>query len=455
MDLVIRGGTLVTASDTIHADLGIEDGRIAQIGGVIEAGRQIDARGLYVFPGGVDVHTHLSSTPGAERVDDFYYGTLTAAAGGVTTICDYAFQTRGTSLQESAARTRAEAEANAVVDVGLHLVIGDPSEATRDEMPGLIETGFTSFKVFMNQHRFNQRALDYQRALAVAGANGAIVNIHAEDETIISYMTERLLAEGKTEPRYFPASRPAVSEAVAAARAVAMAEVAACPIYLVHLSSAGALAVLRAARARGLPVFGEVRPIYLYLTEERFQGSREEAAKAIGNPPLRTAADVQALWDALRSGDIQTVATDHLPWGPEKKTNASLTFATIEPGMSNLETLLPMLYSEGVVKGRISVNRFVELIATNPARIFGLYPRKGSIAVGADADLVLFDPDRRVTVRQQAMHSRAFYDLYEGFGVQGWPRITISRGEVIAQDGEVIGQRGRGQFLSRRRFTGL
>ncbi|MGI8553507.1 MAG: dihydropyrimidinase, partial [Dehalococcoidia bacterium] len=430
-------------------------GEIAQIGGEMgEATREIDARGLFVFPGGVDVHTHLSRTPGAERVDDFYSGSITAAAGGVTTVCDYAFQTRGTTLQETSEKARADGEANAIVDFGLHLVLGDPSPATRAEMPGLIDAGFTSFKIFMNQRRFNQRAEDYLRAMAVAGANGGIVNIHCEDETIISYLTERLLADGKTAPRYFPVSRPPISEAVAAARAVAMSEIAACPTYLVHLSSAAVLAVLRGARARGLPIFGEVRPIYLYLTDERYAGSRDESAKAVGNPPLRSTADQNALWEALRGGDIQTVATDHLPWDPEHKVDPALTFATIEPGMSNLETLLPMLYSEGVVKGRISVNRFVQLIATNPARLFGMYPRKGSIAVDSDADLVLFDPDKRVTVRQEAMHSRAFYDLFEGFEVQGWPRVTISRGEVIFQDGEVLGQRGRGQFLPRRRFSG-
>lgn len=456
MDLVIRGGTIITASDTTHADLGVQDGRIVQVGGeMARATRELDARGLFVFPGGVDVHTHLSRTPGAERVDDFFHGSAAAAAGGITTICDYAFQTRGRTLRQAAEQERADGEANSVIDFGLHLVLGDPSSTSLEEMPALIAEGYPSYKIFMNQHRFNQRALDYLRAMGVAGVNGGIVNIHAEDETIISYLSEQLLAAGKTEPRYFPQSRPAVSEVVAAARAVAMAEVARCPIYLVHLSSAGALSVLRAARARGLPIFGEVRPIYLYLTEERFEGSREEAAKLIGNPPLRSPADMAALWEALRNGDIQTVATDHLPWGPERKTDPSLTFATIEPGMSNLETLLPMLYSEGVVKGRISVNRFVELIATNPARLFGLHPRKGSIVAGADADLVLFDPDRRVTVRHEAMHSRAFYDPFEGFEVQGWPRVTVSRGEVIFQDGDVTGARGRGRFLPRARFSGL
>lgn len=455
MDLVIRGGTVVTASDTSHADLGIVDGRIAQIGGEMAAEREIDARGLFVFPGGVDVHTHLSRTPGAERIDGFYEGSVAAAAGGVTTICDYAFQIRGGSLHEAAEKSRADGEENSILDFGLHLVLGDPSAAAQAELPGLIERGFPSYKIFMNQRRFNQRALDYLRTMAVAGANGAIVNVHPEDETIISFLSERLLAAGKSEPSSFPSSRPPVSEAIAAARAVAMAEVAACPLYLVHLSSAAALAVLRAARARGLAVFGEVRPIYLYLTEERFFGPREEAAKLIGNPPLRSAADQQALWEALRSGDIQTVATDHLPWGPEHKTAPNLTFATIEPGMANLETLLPMLYSEGVLKGRISLNRFVELIASNPAKLFGLYPRKGSLSVGADADLVLFDPDRRVTLRQAAMHSRAFYEPFEGFEVQGWPRITLARGEVIAQNGEILGKRGRGRFLPRARFAGL
>jgi dihydropyrimidinase len=296
---------------------------------------------------------------------------------------------------------------------------------------------------------------EYLRALRIAGRAGALTAVHAEDESIISLLTDELLAAGKRGVEWFPASRPPLAEEIAVRRAVAFAEVTEAPIYLVHLSSRGALEGLREARRRGLPVYGETRPIYLYLTRAVYELPDNEGAKFVGQPPLRERADVDAIWDALRTGDLSTVCTDHIPYTTATKKDPAHTFATIPPGMSNLETLLPMVHSEGVRKGRISLERMVEVLATNPARIAGLAPRKGSIAPGADADIVLFDPAKTRVIRAAEMHSASDYDVFEGWQVTGWPVLTLSRGEIIYENGTVIGQPGRGQFIPRARFTPL
>lgn len=417
------------------------------------ADRELDAAGLYVLPGGIDVHTHLGRLRPFQGVDDFRTGTRAAAAGGVTTICEYVIHPRDTSLASQVEQWLAQGREQSIVDFGLHLHIGDPRPEVLNEMPALVEAGYTSFKVFMNRN-FDSRVREYLTALERAGALGALTCIHCEDESIIGHLTDNLLGQGKTDVRYFAQSRPAFSEAVATARAVAFAEATGAPVYIVHLSSAAALEVTRRARARGLPVYVETRPIYLYLTRERFDQPGKEGNKYVGYPPLRDSEDVSALWDGLRNGDIQTVATDHVGLSFAPKAEPP-DFSRIPAGMSNLETLVPLLYSEGVAKGRISLPRFVELIATNPARLFGMFPRKGTIAIGSDADLVLFDPSVQVTIQAEQMHSQADYDVYEGFTVQGWPKVVLSRGQVIFQDGRVVGRPGQGQFIPRERFGGL
>lgn len=453
MDLIIRNGTVVTAGEIMQADVGIEGGKIKQIGkDLTPAAKEIDATGKYLFPGGVDVHTHVDFELLSNRsVDDFYSGTAAAACGGVTTIVDYALPEPGQSIQGSVETWQKKAQDKAVIDYGLHPVILEPTQKIIDEMADAAADGHTSFKLFMiGMARFDELAAQYLKVIAQAGKVGAITNIHAEDQCLISFLSEQLAAAGKLGVRYFADSRPRLSEGLAVQRAVTMARYAEAPIYLVHLSCEEALAPIREARAQGQIVYGETRPIYLHLSRERFDGP--EGERYIGWPPLREASQMDVMWSGLRSDNLQTVATDHCGWNLAQK-KAKQRVEELLPGMSNLETIMPMLYSEGVGKGRLSLNRFVEVISTNPAKLFGLYPQKGAIAVGSDADIVIFDPKLEVTIRHRDMHSRSDYELYEGFQVTGWPTHTLSRGEVIVENRKVLGSSGRGKLLRRARFS--
>src|SRR5215471_16017495 len=453
MDLIIRNGTIVTSGDITQADVGVEGGKVKQIGqGLGPAAKEIDAAGKYLFPGGVDVHTHVDfELLGNRSVDDFYSGTSAAACGGVTTIVDYALPEPGQSIQGSVEAWQKKAQGKAVIDYGLHPAILEPTQKIIDEMAEAVADGYTSFKLFMiGLARFDELAPQYLKVIAQAGKVGALTNIHAEDQCLISFLSEQLAAAGKLGVRYFADSRPRLSEGLAVQRAITMARYAEAPIYLVHLSCEEALAPIREARARGQVVYGETRPIYLHLSRERFE--EPEGERYLGWPPLRDASQPQVLWDGLRDDNLQTVATEHVGFNLAQK-KAGKTVDELLPGMSNLETMLPMLYSDGVVKGRISLNRFVEVISTNPAKLFGLYPQKGTIAVGSDADLVIFDPQKEVTIRHRDMHSRSDFELYEGFQVTGWPAQTLSRGEVIVDNGKVLGSSGRGKLLRRARFT--
>lgn len=456
MDLAIRNGTVVTTGGTFTADVGVDGGRIVQVGGAVPAAtREIDARARLVLPGCVDMHTHLGAFRGAPPLDDFFHGTRAAVAGGVTTVCDFAHQDDGGSLLAALEAAKADAASKSLIDYTFHVVLRDPTDEALAELPALAAAGGAGLKVFMNVPRFTRRAQDYLRALRIAGQEGMLTAVHAEDAEIIALRTQELLAAGKTGPEYFPASRPVLAEVAAVWRAIAYAEATAAPIYLVHLSSAEAVAAVAEAQRRGLPVYGETRPIYLYLTEDRFALPGREGAKYVGQPPLRSAADVVALWRALRGGVLHTVGTDHIPHTAARKLDPTLDFSRIPPGVSNLETLLPMLYSEGVRQGRLTLPRLVELLATNPARLAGLAPRKGTLAPGADADIVIFDPERTRVIHAPEMQSAADYDVFEGWTVTGWPALTIARGEVVFADGRVLGQPGRGRFLPRARFAGL
>jgi dihydropyrimidinase len=340
-----------------------------------------------------------------------------------------------------------------LIDFTFHAVLRDPHDEAIAELDALAEAG-AGLKIFMSAARFDHRADRYLRALQAAGLARILTAVHAEDASIIALRTTELLAAGKTGPEYFPDSRPVLAEAVAVERAIAFAEAAAAPIYLVHLSSSAAIAPVTVARRRGLPVFAETRPIYLYLTDERFAEPDRRGALYVGQPPLRPRSDVDAIWQALRGGHIDTVGTDHIPYTAKQKLDLTLDFSRIPPGVSNLETLLPMLYSEGVRTGRITLTRLVEVLASNPARLAGLAPRKGAIAVGADADIIVFDPHRTRTIRAAEMQSACDYDVFEGWTVTGWPDMTIARGDVIFDHGRITGTPGRGQFISRARFAG-
>jgi dihydropyrimidinase len=453
LDLAIVGATVVTPSAVAPADVGVIAEKIASIappGALEPAWRTIDAREMLLIPGAVDPHTHLDAEMfRMHTIDDFESGTAAAAAGGVTTIVDYAFQPQGGSLADAIEKWNAKARGRAIIDYGFHVAILDPSPESIAEIPRIVERGVTSFKIFMMQG-FEARARDFLRAFKAAGESGALLAIHAEDEHLIGFCTERLLAAGNEGVQHFAASRPPLSEAAAVRRALAMTELSDAAAYFVHLSSREAVDEVRRARARGRVVLAETRPIYLYLTEERFL--EPNGARYVGYPPLRSAEHRDALWSALADGTIDVVATDHCSWTLERKVSAS-RFTRMPPGMSNLETLVPMLYSEGVAKGRITISRWVDLTSTNAAKIFGLYPRKGAIVEGADADLVVFDPNRRVTINSAEMHSRADYDPFEGFEVTGWPTMTISRGVPIVINRKVEAPAGRGDFIARARFS--
>jgi dihydropyrimidinase len=447
MDLVIRGGRLV---DGTLADVGIAGERIVQIGGELSASNEIDAHGKLLLPGGVDAHVHLSSSPiersGPAWVDDFTSGGAAALAGGITTVGNMTFGAPGESLLEALARETAVAQRTSIADVFLHPVLGTPDDRALAEIAQLEERGCTSLKVFLTSPRFDHEVDAYIEAIRRAGEAGVLSMLHCEDAAAIAFATGKLAAEGKTSLRYFGESRPVIAEVVATQRAVAIAELTGAPVYIVHLSSARALEVCASARARGVRVYVETRPLYLYLTSERLETS--EAGKFVGQPPLREQSDVDALWAGLRAGAIDTVCTDHAPWSLQAKLDPAHDIEHLRPGVENLQLLLPMLYSEGVRAGRISLARLVELTSTNAARLFGLFPRKGTLSVGSDADIVIFDPELERSVSPSMLKSNADYSVYEGWRVTGWPIVTLRRGEVVFRDDAVLGKPGSGQVLS-------
>jgi dihydropyrimidinase len=451
-DLVIRGGLVATATDAVVADLGIRGGRIATIDqGLPADGQEIDARGLVVVPGGVDVHTHLDLDLGGTRTaDDFESGTAAAACGGVTTICDYAWQTKGVSLARTIETWKAKAHGKAHVDYGFHVILSEATDAVLKEIPALVANGFPSLKVFtIREFGLGDEAL--LRVLRAGRAAGALVNVHCENSEMLDLAQADMIAAGRTDPRHYADSRPALAEIEATRRVIDYAELVDAEVYIVHMSCEGAVDAVRAARKRGVRVWGETRPIYLGLTSERYDPGGLEAAKVIGAPPLRALPDQAALWDALRAGDLQTIGSDNTSWTVDQKAEGVRDFRRVPYGVPGLETEMRVVYSEGVAAGRISLQTFVSAFATMPAKLFGLYPRKGTIAAGSDADLLLLDPAATETIDERTLHSRAGYDPFNGFSVRGVPRLTLSRGEVIARDGQLLSRPGRGQLVLRQR----
>ena len=458
LDLVIRGATVVTPGRMEAADIGIAGGKIAQIGGTMTGASEIAAGGLLALPGGVDAHTHLvhrglrALTGDPVRADDFWSGSRAAIAGGVTTIGNMTSPVRaGDGAEETprAAITREMdgAAREAAVDWFLHPVLRRPGALPGGEIAELAARGHASIKMFLTDPDLagDERAL--LTAASAAGAAGSVTLLHCEDGAMLKDAGEKLIAQGRGAVANFPDARPVAAEVAAVDQAIGIARRTGAPVYIVHLSSAAALDRCRRARAAGLPVYVETRPLYLHLTRERF--AEPDAAKYVGAPPLREAADREALWAGLAAGDIDTLCSDHAPWTLQDKLDPALTAVTARQGVADLETMLPMLYSEGVAAGRLSLDRFVEVTAANAARIFGLYPRKGAVAVGSDADIALWDPGHRRTVDGAGMESLAGYSVYDGWRVQGWPRLVVRRGEIVLADGEVTARPGDGQWLRR------
>ena len=451
MDLLLSGGTVVTAGDTFDADIGVEDGRIVRIGfGLGPAAREIDVSGLYLLPGAVDVHTHVDvEFQGLQSVENFHSGTVAAACGGVTTLIDYALPGPGQTPLDTIQAWHAKARDKAVIDYGFHVAIFEPDDAAIQQIPDVIADGHSSFKIFM-MGTFERYIEGFMQMMAQVGRYGGLVNLHVEDACCLEYLARRFNADGKYGARHFADLRPRVSEGIAAMRAVGMAQVAETPAYLVHLSCEESLESLAHARGHGQTVYGETRPCYLHFSREKME--EEDGILYAGWPPLREAEQMEILWQGLESGVLQTVATDHDGWSSKQKK----TFDKVDEilaGMAGLETMVPLLYSQGVLKRRLTLNRMVEVKATNPARLFGLYPRKGTISIGADADIVAFDPRARKVIRADDMHSAADWDPFEGWEVEGWPRMTLSRGEVVVEGGKVLARPGRGRLLRRDRFS--
>jgi dihydropyrimidinase len=451
-DLVVRGGTVVTAGSQGECDLGVTGGRITQVGGPMRGRREIDASGALVLPGGIDPHVHLSPgeppEPGVPAwADDFASGTRAAIAGGITTVGNMTFPWPGQSLREALDRDRQAAAAGSAVDYVLHPVLTIPSPGAIAELAGLAADGHTSLKLFMVDPAFEEHADRAVEAIAAAGRSGMLTLLHCEDGSLVRFAGEALLARGQGGLASWGPSRPTFAERAAVDRAAAICEATGAPVYIVHLSSGLALTSARRAQAAGLPVFVETRPVYLHLTGEVLR--EPDGGKYIGSPPLREAADVAALWSGLADGSVHTLGSDHAPWTLADKIDPALDVTNARQGVADLETLLPMLFSAGVVTGRISLPRFVELTSTAAARLFGLYPRKGTIAVGSDADLVILDPQVRRQVDGRSMQSKAGYSVYDGQEVTGWPRFTVSRGDVVLDGGELAAAPGRGQWLHR------
>jgi dihydropyrimidinase len=452
---LIRNGTVVTAKETISADVLIDGERIKEVrAGIPEksASRVIEAAGYYVIPGGIDAHTHLDMPfGGTTSADDFESGTRAAAFGGTTSIVDFAIQARGTRMRQALDTWWKKAEGRACIDYGLHVIITDLGGAGLEDMDDMVREGVASFKLFMAYP--NVLMVDDAtifKALSQTSKNGALICMHAENGSVIDVIVARALAEGKTAPIYHALTRPPRAEAEAVHRAIAMAEIAQVPVYIVHLSSEDALNEVREARDRGVPAFAETCPQYLLLSQDELARPGFEGAKYVFTPPLRPREHQPKLWEGLKHDHLQVVSTDHCPFCfKDQKILGKDDFTKIPNGGPGIENRLQLIYHHGVNEGKLSLNRFVELTSTTPARIFGMYPRKGEIAVGSDADLVIWDPEAAYTISAKSHHMKVDYSMFEGFQVRGNARMVISRGEVIVDGDKFLGTPGRGQFLKR------
>jgi dihydropyrimidinase len=454
MRILIKGGTIVTASDIYQGDVLVEGERITTIGSSLEipADRVIDASGKYVLPGGIDCHTHLDMPfGGTTSADDFETGTIAAAFGGTTSIVDFAIQYKGQTLHHAWETWMRKAEGRAAIDYGFHMIITELTQQSEAEMDTLVREGVTSFKLFMAYPGvFMLDDASIFRALLRTGSNGGTICMHAENGGVIDVLVQKALAEGKTAPKYHALTRPARAEAEATHRAIALAEIADVPIYIVHLSAAEALEMVTEARDRGLPAFAETCPQYLFLSYDNYEEPGFEGAKYVMSPPLRPKEGQERLWRGLAFNDLQAISTDHCPFCmKEQKTLGKGDFSKIPNGAPGIETRMSLVYDGGVRTGRISLNRFVELTSTSPAKIFGMFPKKGTIAPGSDADIVIFDAAKKWTISRKTHHMKVDYNPYEGRQGVGATETVISRGRVIIDKGKFVGKAGAGSFLRR------
>ena len=463
MSLLIKNGRIITAVDDYHGDVFIDAERVTVIGKdlSIEADQLIDATGKYVFPGGVDPHTHLDMPfGGTTSADDFETGTLAAAHGGTTTLIDFAIQFKGESTLAALETWHKKADGKTAIDYGFHMIVTDMEDDRLWELKRLADEGVTSYKLFMAYP-----GLLYVddgtifRTMRQAGENGTVVCMHAENGIVIDEIVKRALKEGKTAPKYHALTRPTRMEAEGTHRAISIAEVADVPVYIVHLSSSDALEQVTLARNRGVNVYAETCPQYLFLDYSYYEQEGFEGAKYVMTPALREKWNQDELWRGLQFGDLQSIATDHCPFCfKEQKELGIDDFSKIPNGAPGVENRMALVHNGGVNGGRITLNKFVELTSTSAAKTFGLFPKKGTIAVGSDADLVIFNPGREETISIKnpcTHHMRVDYNAYEGFRVKGFPETVISRGKIIVDNCDYVGRKGDGQFIKRGLYSGI
>ena len=448
LDLTIRNGTVATAAETTRCDIGIIGEKIVSIADHLPAvARDIDARGRYVLPGGMDSHCHIEqlSGMGIMSADDFYSGTVSAAFGGTTTIIPFAAQHRGTSVTTTVADYH---------ERGFHLIIGEPTDKVlNEELPAAIKGGITSFKVYMTYPKW--RLEDYQllEVLSAADREGALVMVHAENDDMIRWLAKRLIERGHGAPKFHGVAHDSLAEAEATHRIIVLSRLLSVPVLIVHVSSPEATNTIRAAQTLGARIYAETCPQYLVLTAEDMDRPGVEGAKWCCSPPLRDKAAQEAIWAGLGNGTFQVYSSDHAPYRFDETAKIprgdQTTFKEMANGVPGIEMRLPILFSEGVLKKRLSINQFVALTATNHARMYGLYPRKGTIAIGSDADIAIWDPEVEKRIDYSMLHDAVGYTPYEGHVYKGWPQIVTSRGRIVVEGGELKATRGSGQYLAR------
>ncbi len=458
MSTLIKNGRVITAEQDYTGDIYIEKDKITTIGTslLMHADRTIDAKGKYIIPGGIDVHTHMDMPfGGTTSSDDFETGTRAAAFGGTTCLVDFAIQSKGAKMRDALDVWWKKGE-KATIDFGLHMIITDLPEAHLEDMNEMVREGVASFKLFMAYP--NVLMVDDAtifRAMRQTGNNGALVCMHAENGGVIDLLVQKALAEGKTAPIYHALTRPTTAESEAVNRAIALAQMAGAPVYIVHLSSADALEKVSEARDKGVPVFAETCPQYLLLSVEDLDRPNFEGAKYVFTPPLREKWHQEKLWEGLRKNTLQVVSTDHCPFCfKEQKEMGRDSFAKIPNGGPGVENRLQLIHHHGVNQKRITLNRWVEIVSTTPAKMFGLYPRKGTIAVGSDADIVIWDPNKVITLSAKTHHMRVDYSMFEGFKIKGDAETVLSRGEIIVDKNTWLGKAGRGSFIKRDTYAG-
>ena len=454
-DLTVRGGRVALPGALVTCDIGVRDGRIVALAENLAPGaRDLDAAGRLVLPGGVDGHCHFDQPTGdgSRMADDFLTGSRSALFGGTTTIVPFAAQIRGRSLREAVDDYHSRAADKAMIDHAFHLIVTDPTpDVLERELPELIAEGYTSFKIYMTYDDLKLSDRQILDVLSVARDHGAMVMVHAENADCIAWLTDRLEAEGRTAPIFHAASRPKVIEREATHRAISFSELVDVPILVVHVSGADAMEEIRRAQSRGVSLYAETCPQYLFLSEDDLAGPGFEGAKCICSPPPREAGNRAAIWQGLATGVFSVVSSDHAPFryddpAGKKLKGEDASFRWVPNGIPGVETRLPLLFA-GVVDGRIDLERFVELTATAPAKMYGLHPRKGVIAIGSDADLVIWGAAAPVTITRTALHSACDYTPYEGITVPAWPEIVVQRGMVLAEHGRLLAAPGQGRFL--------